>query len=87
LDAIGITRLGLTVSGLFLTGVVLKAVPKVVPYRAHDPVFITFLELIGNILVQRRGLAGVMGKKMELLGLVLTARQETANMHFFMVGK
>ena len=48
LDAIGITRLGLTVSGLFLTGVVLKAVPKVVPYRAHDPVFITFLELIGS---------------------------------------
>ena len=56
LDAIGITRLGLTVSGLFLTGVVLKAVPKVVPYRAHDPVFITFIELIGNILVPRRGL-------------------------------
>ena len=48
LDAIGITRLGLTVSGLFLTGVVLKAVPKVVPYRVHDPVFITFLELIGS---------------------------------------
>ena len=48
LDAIGITRLGLTVSGLFLTGVVLKAVPKVVLYRAQCPVFITFLELIGS---------------------------------------
>ena len=31
--------------------------------------------------------AGVMGKKMELPGLVLTARQETANTHFCMVGK
>ena len=48
-------RLGLTVSGLFLTGVVLKAVPEVVPDRAHDPVFITFLEFIGSILVPRRG--------------------------------
>ena len=48
-------RLGLTVSGLFLTGVVLKAVPEVVPDRAHDPVFITFLEFIGSILVPRKG--------------------------------